>query len=376
MKKLLFVLLASTFIFASCSSSIGGSSDSEDEKKTTETTTPAETTPKGTIPVATYTVTIANGITNGTVTASKTIGITAGETITLTVTAAADYELEALSVKNGDADVTVTNNSFTMPAGNVTVNATFSYIGTQKPTAIEATVGWTGHVIVTWTDAETEDNITYSVTATPATGTSVVKSGIPKGTEKVGLTGLSVGTVYTITVKTSNNEVGVVKPIVIPIEVKKRFVNGGNKYLQVKNNNNIAFWGSLDSNEDQWLVMPSLVDDTVSNEFSLKSVVTDKWLVIDTDTTYNSGDAPAGGFNNDNNKNVMILTDKPTTSDGCKKASFRQVAAVTGDSNYYSHLLVYNTSLYLREYWWISQCGTAMTGNDAIYTTQKFIDVE
>ncbi len=73
----------------------------------------------------TYTVTIASGITNGTVSASKTSGIKAGETITLTATPANGYKLGSLSVKNGDSDITVTNNTFTMPAANVTVSATF-----------------------------------------------------------------------------------------------------------------------------------------------------------------------------------------------------------------------------------------------------------
>lgn len=76
-------------------------------------------------PEATYTVTITSGITNGTVSASKTSGIKAGETITLTATPANGYKLGSLSVKNGDTDITVTNNTFTMPAANVTVSATF-----------------------------------------------------------------------------------------------------------------------------------------------------------------------------------------------------------------------------------------------------------
>lgn len=92
----------------------------------------------------TYTVTISAS-TNGTVTANKTTGITAGETVTLTITPDdpddADYTLETLSVKNGDAEVSVTNNTFTMPAANVTISATFtktSYIGTKKPSRLKA----------------------------------------------------------------------------------------------------------------------------------------------------------------------------------------------------------------------------------------------
>ena len=86
----------------------------------TESTTPVKPT---------YTVTISDGIENGTVTASKTNGITAGETITLTVTP-----------ENGEENVTVTSNAFTMPNANVTVSATFKliYIGSKAPSAAKA----------------------------------------------------------------------------------------------------------------------------------------------------------------------------------------------------------------------------------------------
>lgn len=93
----------------------------------------------------TYTVTISDGITNGSVSASKTSGIAEGETITLTITPEEDCALSALSVKNGDADVTVSGSgntrTFAMPAANVTVGATFSkttYIGSKKPSLDKA----------------------------------------------------------------------------------------------------------------------------------------------------------------------------------------------------------------------------------------------
>ena len=99
------------------------------------------------VPAVTYTVTIADGITNGTVSASKTSGIASGETITLTITPGVtdddDYVLDTLGVKYGEIPVAVTNNAFTMPDGNVTVTASFKkvvYIGTKKP-AKAKTVG-------------------------------------------------------------------------------------------------------------------------------------------------------------------------------------------------------------------------------------------
>jgi surface protein len=82
----------------------------------------------------TYTVTIASTIENGTVTADKTTGLKAGEKVTLTVTPASDYTLEALTVTDAlSAAVSTTvdaNDStkytFTMPESNVNVSATFT----------------------------------------------------------------------------------------------------------------------------------------------------------------------------------------------------------------------------------------------------------
>ena len=73
-----------------------------------------------------YTVTVTSGIEHGTVSADKTEKVHMGDTVTLTVTPATGYKLATLTVKQGETAVTVTNNSFTMPAGNVTVSATFT----------------------------------------------------------------------------------------------------------------------------------------------------------------------------------------------------------------------------------------------------------
>ena len=82
----------------------------------------------------TYTVTVARGILNGSITVDKTTGIKAGETVTLTVTPSTGYKLENLKVTK-DTGVTVTTTidatdskkyTFTMPDTNVTVKATFT----------------------------------------------------------------------------------------------------------------------------------------------------------------------------------------------------------------------------------------------------------
>ena len=69
-------------------------------------------------------VTMDNTITNGSVAADKTDAYE-GETITLTVTPETGYGLDTLTVRQGEADISVENYMFTMPTEDVTVTATF-----------------------------------------------------------------------------------------------------------------------------------------------------------------------------------------------------------------------------------------------------------
>ena len=104
----------------------------------------------------TYSITVST-ITGGTVTASAT-SAAAGTVITLTATANTGYEFGSYSVTyaSGNA-ITVTNGTFTMPASNVTVSATF-----VKKTTVN------GITVVFNSDMElikkvTETGITYTV---------------------------------------------------------------------------------------------------------------------------------------------------------------------------------------------------------------------
>lgn len=74
----------------------------------------------------TYAVNVADGITNGTVKVDKATAAE-GEEVTITATPADGYMLDAISVtcKTKDLAVEVKNGKFTMPADDVTVNATF-----------------------------------------------------------------------------------------------------------------------------------------------------------------------------------------------------------------------------------------------------------
>ncbi len=82
------------------------------------------------LPCSTYTITLSNdgSATGGTFEASAS-SATAGSTITLDADPNEGYELSGWTVtKAGSGTVTVTNNQFTMPEANVTVEATFTIV--------------------------------------------------------------------------------------------------------------------------------------------------------------------------------------------------------------------------------------------------------
>lgn len=86
-----------------------------------------------------YTVTVSSSIEHGTVTADKS-SAEAGATIKLTATADSGYELESYSVKDAsENELTVTDDTFTMPESNVTVSATFKETTTGGETTDSGT---------------------------------------------------------------------------------------------------------------------------------------------------------------------------------------------------------------------------------------------
>lgn len=77
-----------------------------------------------------YTVTVANDISNGEVAVDK-IAANYRDKVTLTVTPAAGYALNTISVTDATGQaITLSNGSFTMPASNVTVAANFGALKT------------------------------------------------------------------------------------------------------------------------------------------------------------------------------------------------------------------------------------------------------
>ena len=85
-----------------------------------------------------YTITIAEGITHGTVSPDKESAV-AGDTVTLTLAADEGYQFDALTVTDSnDTAITPTEvtagstYTFSMPECNVTVSATFTEIKTTE----------------------------------------------------------------------------------------------------------------------------------------------------------------------------------------------------------------------------------------------------
>ena len=121
-----------------------------------------------------YAITVAEGITGGSVVPDKTEAAE-GEKVTLTITPATGYELETLTVMMGETPVTVAeDNTFTMPAGNVVVSATF------KKTLVTSQLTWTvtpaeggtvvvkaGETTLEASPAEVLQTTVVTVTATP-----------------------------------------------------------------------------------------------------------------------------------------------------------------------------------------------------------------
>lgn len=117
-----------------------------------------------------YTVAVDKNITNGTVTPSAT-SLAAGKTFTVTATPNDGYEFDTITVTDAEGkSVAATNESthtYTMPASNVTVSATFA----QKP---DCRLGF-GYA--------TGSSDTMGTFSCSSNGTSIVEGTYPYGTE-------------------------------------------------------------------------------------------------------------------------------------------------------------------------------------------------
>lgn len=116
-----------------------------------------------------YNITVASNITNGTVTPSKT-SLAAGEKFTVEAKPNDGYELDTVTVKNESNNDIIppnTDGSYTMPASNVTVSATFA----PKP---DCRLGF-GYA--------TGSSDTMGTFSCSSNGTSIVEGTYPYGTE-------------------------------------------------------------------------------------------------------------------------------------------------------------------------------------------------
>lgn len=146
-----------------------------------------------------YTVSVAQGITNGTVSVDTTSNLVGGETITVTATPAAGYELATLTYTYGQTTTNInqTTMQFTMPSADVTVNATFteldhvanptftpaagSFITAQQVSIACATEGATIHYTTDGTDPTTNSAVyaePFTLSATTTVKAMAVKAGM------------------------------------------------------------------------------------------------------------------------------------------------------------------------------------------------------
>ena len=132
-------------------------------------------------PAPTYTVSIDEEITGGTVTADPT-SAEEGAEITLTVTPDDGYILKTLTVTDAsDEEVTVTDNKFTMPASNVTVSAVFEEEVNEPESSFFFTITADGNSVTMPAAEEETAECFYE-------GTQKVVVTLPAGTQNVTFT--------------------------------------------------------------------------------------------------------------------------------------------------------------------------------------------
>ena len=113
-------------------------------------------------PAPTYTVSIDEEITGGTVTADPT-SAEEGAEVTLTVTPDDGYILKTLTVTDAsDEEVTVTDNKFTMPATNVTVSAVFEEEVSEPESSFPFTITVNGNTVTAVEDGTEYSNVAYT----------------------------------------------------------------------------------------------------------------------------------------------------------------------------------------------------------------------
>ena len=132
-----------------------------------------------------FSVTVGE-IENGTVTVDKMAAVE-GETVTVTVSADTGYKLESLKMNGSALTVTGGQASFTMPALNVTITATFAKLDTvvEQETTVEgcsATVEISEEALKEAAEAVDEDNETITIIPTETKDAEKVEVKLPAQT--------------------------------------------------------------------------------------------------------------------------------------------------------------------------------------------------
>ncbi len=159
----------------------------------------------------------------GTATANSASSVT----LTWTNPDAVDFSHVAISSDDFATSVTATGSPATIK--NLTVGTTYTFkikaydvYGNESsavsfesvttasesgaPSEVTATAGYTGQIVVTWTDATAPGSYTYTVTATTGGETVATKTDVAHGTGKAVFNGLTVGTEYTFAVTSNDGE--------------------------------------------------------------------------------------------------------------------------------------------------------------------------
>ncbi len=141
-------------------------------------------------PAQSYTVTISPTIEHGTLTADPTEGLSKNDFVALTIEPEAGYELETLSVKDGDQNLVAMEKdgtTFKMPASNVSVDATFK-LSDAAPPELDPMAGSRGGPLLQGNGDTLISSIAITGVTPPAVGNAASTTGISTSTAGISLT--------------------------------------------------------------------------------------------------------------------------------------------------------------------------------------------
>jgi len=329
-----------------------------------------------------YNASVAQGITNGTVTVNPTSAL-AGDTITVTATPAAGYELATLTYTYSQTTTNIdqTTMQFLMPAADVTVNATFSelaavatptftpaagmYISAQIVTLECATEGATIYYTLDGTEPTTESTV-YTEGFTVSLTTTVKAFAVKEGMNNSAIATAEYTMIEVMTIESARdmavNEYALVQGVVTFIDGRNVYVQDATAGIVLYLNNNtvpttlavgdmvkgygkkavynglVELSGINGGNENQFLVLSSghqlpLAEKTIAE--ILEDHAGDKMLQS---TRVQIADAICGTINNNNNtpitqgENTLNIYKLPVVT-GLEQGDIMTVTGIIGCYN-------------------------------------------